>query len=155
MPERRPAVPGLYDLDAGDPPPLLGRRCEDCGYLFFPPHAFGCEVCGALPERIETVRLAGVGVVRSLAVVHRHGGSTIEAPFTVGEIALDGGPMVRAVLIGPGQFAIGDRVRSVLWTVRPVAARGEDNALWSRTVAGDGVGAEDVESVDLRFEKAP
>lgn len=63
MPERRPAVPGLYSVDGGDPPSLEGRRCLDCGYVFFPPHAFGCEVCGALPDRTEPVKLAGVGVL--------------------------------------------------------------------------------------------
>lgn len=158
MPERRPAVPGLYSIDDGDSPPLEGRRCLDCGYLFFPPHGFGCEACGALPERVERAALEGAGVLRSLAVVHRHGGGGIEAPFTVGEIALDAGPMVRAVLTGSEALAIGDRVRSVLCAVTaPAGGRGDDRGLWSRTVnagAGGGAGEEAVEKVELRFEKA-
>jgi uncharacterized protein len=133
MPERRPAVPGLYSIDGGDPPSLEGRRCLSCGYVFFPPHAFGCEVCGALPERTEPMRLAGEGVLRSFAAVHRHGGET---PLTVGEIGLDAGPTVRAALTGQGELAIGDRMRAVLWTA-PAA------------------GAQDEAVVELRFERAP
>ena len=82
-----------------------GRRCADCGYVFFPPHDFGCEACGALPERTEPTVLAGAGVLRSFATVHRHGGPSIEAPFVVGEIALDAGPMVRAVIAGEHRSA--------------------------------------------------
>jgi uncharacterized OB-fold protein len=135
MPERRPAVSGLYAIDDGDSPSLDGRRCRDCGYVFFPPHAFGCEVCGALPERTEPLKLAGAGVLRSFVVVHRHGGGDLESPLTVGEIALDAGPMVRAVLQAHPQLAIGDRMRAVLW---PAASSGASE-----------------EKIELRFERAP
>jgi uncharacterized OB-fold protein len=128
-------VPGLYSLDSGDFPSLLARRCADCGYVFFPPHAFGCEVCGALPERTEPTRLAAVGVLRSFATVHRHGGAGIEAPFVVGEIALDAGPMVRAVIAGEHELRIGDRMRALLWTTPASSASGDRE-----------------EKVELRFE---
>src|SRR5262245_4531150 len=157
MPEPGPARTPLFTVDAGEAPSLLGRRCADCGYVFFPPHDFGCEACGALPQRVEALALAGAGVLRSVAVVHRHGGSSILAPFTVGEIALDAGPMVRAVLVGDERFVIGDRVRSKLWTV-PVkpAAPGDDRGLWSRTVnAESGAETEQNERREVRFEKAP
>ena len=134
MPERRPAVPGLYAIDDGDSPSLDGRRCRDCGYVFFPPHAFGCEVCGALPERTEPIALAGKGVLRSFAVVHRHGGGDAETPLIVGEIALDAGPTVRAVLQGREEPRIGDRMRAVLWSASPPGAQEE--------------------IVELRFERA-
>jgi uncharacterized OB-fold protein len=135
MAERRPAVPGLYAIEDGDSPSLNGRRCRDCGYVFFPPHTFGCEVCGALPERTEPIALAGTGVLRSFAVVHRHGGGDAGTPLVVGEVALDAGPTVRAVLHGGEELAIGDRMRSVLWpAVSPGTAE---------------------ETIELRFEKAP
>jgi uncharacterized OB-fold protein len=134
MAERRPAVPGLYAIDDGGSPSLYGRRCLDCGYVFFPPHAFGCEVCGALPERTEPIALAGRGVLRSFAVVHRHGGGDAGTPLIVGEIALDAGPTVRAVLHGGEELAIGDRMRSVLW---PAPSPGTAE-----------------EKIELRFEKA-
>lgn len=134
MSPRRPAVPGLYSIDDGESPSLQGRRCRDCGYVFFPPHDFGCEACGAAPERVQPAALAGAGELRSFAVVHRHGGAGIEVPFTVGEIALDDGPMVRAVIAGQGELRIGDRMRTRL-LVTPA-------------------GAEPDEKVELRFERA-
>lgn len=137
-PERRPAVPGLYSIDAGGTPSLPARRCADCGYVFFPPHAFGCEACGALPERTEPTELAAVGVLRSFATVHRHAGTGIEAPFVVGEIALDAGPMVRAVIAGEQPYRIGDRVRAFLWTAPAPSASGDRE-----------------ERVELRFEPEP
>jgi uncharacterized OB-fold protein len=106
--------------------------------VFFPPHAFGCEVCGALPERTEPAELDAVGVLRSFATVHRHGGTGIEAPFVVGEIALDAGPMVRAVIAGGHELRIGDRVRALLWTVPASGASGDQE-----------------QKVELRFEPAP
>jgi uncharacterized OB-fold protein len=124
--------------------------------VFFPPHDFGCEACGAIPARVEPMALAGAGVLRSMAVVHRHGGSSIQAPFTVGEIALDAGPMVRAVLVGDGPFAIGDRVRSTLWSApaRTAPPPGDDRGLWSRTVSTEAGGATDTQPrVELRFER--
>jgi uncharacterized OB-fold protein len=155
MPESSPAPSPLFTVEAGKPPALLGRRCADCGYVFFPPHDFGCDACGALPERVEAMALAGRGLLRSVAVVHRHGGSNIEAPFTVGEIALDAGPVVRAVLVGPGPFSIGDRVRSMLWSVSARAAPSEDRGLWSRTVNAESTSVSDRETKwELRFEKS-
>ena len=119
-----------------DPPSLDGRHCLECGYVFFPPHAFGCEVCGALPERTEPMKLAGKGVLLSFAVVHRHAGGSIEGPFTVGEIALDAGPVVRAVLEGrEEELAIGQRMRAVLWAAPSPGTQQE--------------------TVELRFEKVP
>jgi uncharacterized OB-fold protein len=172
MSPRRPAVPGLYSIDDGDSPALHGRRCRDCGWVFFPPHDFGCESCGALPERVEPAVLGGTGELRSFAVVHRHGGAGIEVPFTVGEIVLDDGPMVRAVIVADGGLAIGDRMRTRLVTVpasapavppTPAAAPTPDAAApWTRsaragapspspsTAAGD-----TDEKVELRFERAP
>jgi len=146
MSPRRAAVPGLYPIDDGDSPPLLGRRCRECGYVFFPPHDFGCESCGAPPERVEPAVLAGAGELRSVAVVHRHAGAGIEVPFTVGEIALDDGPIVRAVIAGSDPPRIGDRVRTRL-VITP--ASGGPPATGAAT-AGD----EPDEKVELRFERA-
>ena len=84
--------------------------------------------------------------------------SNIQAPFTVGEIALDAGPLVRAVLVGDEPFAIGDRVRSKLWSTTAPSApapAGDDRGLWSRTVNADNAGAADeMQRWELRFEKA-
>ena len=99
--------------------------------------------------------IEGAGVLRSVVVVHRHGGGSIEVPFTVGEIALDAGPTVRAVLMGPGPFAIGDRVSSTLFGAVAQAAPSEDRGLWSRTTNADGAAtAEGQTKWEVRFEKA-
>jgi uncharacterized OB-fold protein len=87
--------------------------------VFFPPPAYGCEFCGALPDQLEPTALAGVGKLHSFATVHLHqdrSGKGLQAPFTVGLIVLDDGPAVRAILTAPTDegLRIGDRMHSVL-----------------------------------------
>ena len=154
MPESAPGQSRLFTAELGKPPVLRGRHCTACGYVFFPPHDFGCDACGAVSDRVEPVAIEGSGVLRSLAVVHRHGGSSIEVPFTVGEIALDAGPMVRAVLMGPGPFAIGDRVSATLFGVVANAAPSDERGLWSRTTNADGAATAEGPKWEVRFEKS-
>lgn len=90
--------PGLYDPD--DPQPVLhGSRCESCGAVSFPAMRIGCEVCGAPESSLAPARLAAAGVIHSVATVHMYGGRDITAPFTIAEILLDDGPLVRATLM--------------------------------------------------------
>ena len=107
-------------------PALNGVRCRACGYVFFPPQWYGCEVCGAGKEQLEAKALAGHGKLSSFATVHLHQGKGIEAPFTVGLIVLDDGPAIRAVLTDKTDagLKIGDRMRAVL----VAAADDESNA---------------------------
>ncbi len=136
MAQRIAAHPKLYSADGQTPPPLKGGRCRACGYVFFPPHSYGCEVCGAPPDQVEPAALAGKGVLYSFATVHFHQGRGIEAPFTVGTIVLDDGPVVRSLLTCRTDegLKVGDRVRSALV---PQGTDGSGN-----------------EIVELRFEKA-
>ncbi len=92
------AHPGLYDPDQ-DPPILRGTRCGQCSATFFPPFSVGCEVCGAPEASLEPADLAATGLIHSVATVHRHGGHDIETPFTVAEIELDDGPLIRATMV--------------------------------------------------------
>ena len=111
---------GLYDT-AGDPPVLQGSRCASCGTTFFPALTLGCEVCGA--TQLDPIALEATGVLHSVATVHLYQGHDIEAPFAVGEIQLDGGPLIRATMTEPlGIDAIGDRV-----TASWVAVRTDDD----------------------------
>src|SRR4051794_6246176 len=96
-PVRAAAHPGLYD-PADDQPALQGIRCDQCGTRFFPPFGIGCEVCGAPASALHPASLAAAGVLYSVATVHLHGGKDIEAPFTMAEIQLDDGPLIRATL---------------------------------------------------------
>jgi len=76
------------------------------------------------------MELRGEGVLASFATVHQHGGGG-EVPFTVGEIVLDDGPTVRALLAkseGSEEGrdpAIGGRVRAMLWPIG-TTDRGEE-----------------------------
>lgn len=116
MPNRKAVHPELYSPGSAGTPALNGGKCRACGYVFFPPQSYGCESCGAPPEKLEAAELRGSGRLHSYATVHLHQGKDIEAPFTVGLIVLDEGPAIRSLLTsrtddGP---AIGDRMASVL-----------------------------------------
>lgn len=125
--------PALYRAEGSDADPthpaLLGGICE-CGYVFFPMQTYGCERCGR--TRLMPHILSGRGKLLTSACVHLHGGKTRKAPFTVGSIALDDGPIVRTLLVGdevtlhPGQ--------RVVTTLVPI------------------VDADGAERLDLRFE---
>ena len=117
MPEQTLAQPTLYTSD--DAPKLRGGRCRKCDYVFFPPQNYGCEFCGAMPDELEPIALAGAGKLHSFATVHLHqdrSGKGLQAPFTVGLIVLDDGPAVRSILMERTNegLRIGDRMNSVL-----------------------------------------
>jgi uncharacterized OB-fold protein len=109
--------PALYQAE-GAPrrpgrPSLLGGECANCGYVFFPLQPYGCERCGSL--RLEPLTLAGSGRLIASARVHIHPGKTREAPFTIGAIALDDGPVVRTLIDEQSAGAqVGARMATVL-----------------------------------------
>ena len=92
--------PGLYRAEGSaarpDQPALLGGVCASCGYVFFPLQRYGCERCGGLD--LKPKALSGAGMLLASARVHLHPGKGREAPFTVGAIALDDGPIVRTLI---------------------------------------------------------
>lgn len=96
-----------------DRPALQGGRCT-CGTVFFPMQTYGCEVCGAHGDALKEQALSGVGTLVSSATVYIDMGQPRLAvpavPFIVGEIALEDGPVIRAILsaasedeLAPGQ----------------------------------------------------
>ena len=81
---------------------LAATRCPACGRLATPPEPYGCEGCGAPAATLEPIELAATGSVRATATVHRHHKPDPATPFTVVEVALDGGgPALKGVL-APG-----------------------------------------------------
>ncbi|MFI6025929.1 Zn-ribbon domain-containing OB-fold protein [Amycolatopsis magusensis] len=102
---RAAAHPGLYDPEA-EHPTLTGTRCARCERVYFPPLAIGCEACGALEEQLRPCPVAARGRIHAFARVHR------ETPFTIAEIQLDDGPLIRALLDVPDP-RIGDLVHAV------------------------------------------
>jgi uncharacterized protein len=92
--------PTLYrpegTADAPTHPALLGGICEN-GHVCFPLQHYGCERCGSVDLRPRL--LAGVGCLLASARVHLHAGKGREAPFTVGAVQLDDGPIVRTLIL--------------------------------------------------------
>jgi len=119
--------PALYRASgsAAEPghPTLLGGACA-CGYVFFPLQAYGCERCGGTDLQPKT--LSGAGRLLASARVHLHPGKGREAPFTVGAIALDDGPIVRTLIEeGRGDPRPGRRMAATL-----VAVEDAEGAPW-------------------------
>jgi uncharacterized OB-fold protein len=80
-------------------PALLGGRCQDCGYVFFPMQTYGCEACGS--QNLEAKALSGRGRLIASAEVFISGNKAFPAPYTVGSIVTDDGAVVRAILDVP------------------------------------------------------
>ena len=120
---------GLYDISA-DRPVLQGTRCASCNTTFFPVLSLGCEVCGS--TQLDAIVLEATGVLHSVATVHLYQGHDIEAPFVaemvrqqvvapfaIGEIQLDAGPLIRATMAEVVERdAIGARVAASWATLR-------------------------------------
>jgi len=86
-------------------------RCRDCGYVFFPAQDHGCESCGAPPSSLRAMSTPAAGVVTASVIVHTH--PVYPTPFVVGDIALDGEPVVvQAILRDPRR--VGDRVAGTI-----------------------------------------
>jgi uncharacterized OB-fold protein len=107
--------PTLYEA-AGASAVLLGYRCGQCGLAGFPRQCLGCESCGASGADLKPITLPARGVLVSFAVVHRHAGKDIAAPFVMGEIGLEDGPLIRCTLSAdtPSDLRIGQSMVGVL-----------------------------------------
>jgi uncharacterized OB-fold protein len=92
---------GLYSESASGGVPgelvLHGGRCR-CGRSFFPMQSYGCERCGRHDDDLTPSLLSTRGTLLARAVVHLHANTNRSAPFTIVKVALDDGPMVRALL---------------------------------------------------------
>jgi uncharacterized OB-fold protein len=92
---------GLYSECASSGVPgelvLHGGRCR-CGYSFFPMQSYGCERCGRHDNDLQPSLLSACGTLLARAVVHLHTNTNRTAPFTIVKVALDDGPVVRALL---------------------------------------------------------
>ncbi|HWD76973.1 MAG TPA: OB-fold domain-containing protein [Solirubrobacteraceae bacterium] len=87
------AHPGLYDPAVSEPR-LRGDRCTACSAAAFPPLRWGCQRCGAPAEQLVEDEFETTGKLLAFATVHRLPRG--EVPYTIGEILLDAGPVVRA-----------------------------------------------------------
>lgn len=97
-------------------PALIGGRCGSCSYVYFPFRSYGCERCGS--GDLAMLELAGHGRLVAAVEVHFHPAADRNAPFTIGTIALDDGPVIRTLLLAGDRFITGDPVVAVLAPVR-------------------------------------
>jgi len=109
---RQPSLIALSsDSQGSSGPRIRGRRC-DCGHLFHPPHAYGCERCGRSGAATHEVEMDPVGALTALAEVRVH--PKLPTPFTLGRVTLDGGPTLDVWLEDASRLSIGSRVRGRL-----------------------------------------
>lgn len=97
-----------------DAPRLTATTCYACGYVDFPPQAYGCRQCGAYGADLRAEEIGTAGTVVSSAVVAFHPDPAVPVPYTVAAISLDAGPAIRAIMRDPTPLAIGDAVHGEL-----------------------------------------
>ena len=115
MADAKASPPKLFSQDGvstlPDRPSLLGGRCADCGYIFFPMQSYGCERCGS--QHLESAPLAGRGKLIASAKVFMSAGEYRPAPFTVGSLITDDGAVVRSILELPEDASLAPGVEMV------------------------------------------
>lgn len=98
----------------GDTALLWGRHCAACATDSFPPQDYGCVVCGAYGDTFEACSLPAEGTLLTFTAVQVH--ETEPVPFSLGDVELDCGPVVRGRLAADVAPQIGARVRGVIVT---------------------------------------
>ncbi|MDR3417291.1 MAG: OB-fold domain-containing protein [Nevskia sp.] len=87
-------------------------QCQDCRTFIHPPRPV-CRSC--LSERVESVAVAGTGVVDTFTVNHQKWHKAMEVPYVIARVALDGAPGVFLTtnIVGcpVDSVDVGDRVR--------------------------------------------
>jgi len=87
-------------------------HCARCGTFAFPAQDYGCVRCGAYGESLEHQEIRTNGTLLTFAVVRTHPSHAV--PFTLGDVQLDAGPVVRAQLADETPLTIGLRVRALV-----------------------------------------
>ena len=97
---------------------LLGNRCAQCGAKFFPPRTV-CAACRS--TSLEAFQFNGQGELYSFTTLRQApAGFEQQAPYSVGMVRLDEGPLVEAQLTdaAPDAWRIGMRVAMVTRRLR-------------------------------------
>jgi uncharacterized OB-fold protein len=112
---------------------LIGRRCNVCNDVYFPPRGGSCPRCGVLLG--EDVDIADRGTVTTFCVVNvPFLGQQVEIPYVAATILLDGADVGMSHLIQEcpaDQVRLGMRVEAV-WKPREAWGPGLDNILHFR-----------------------
>lgn len=88
------AVKDLWSVEGGSIV-LHGRRCSACGLVIFPPQLYGCPKCGTAGDKLEPAQLPAIGRLHSFAIVNQH--PVLPTPYTIVEVELDSGSLIRAL----------------------------------------------------------
>ncbi|WP_341886976.1 hypothetical protein [Variovorax sp. YR752] len=78
--------------------PALRAVKSRSGHISFPPQHYGCQLTGDTGENLVEVLLTGRGRLHAQSTVHMHARPVPPVPFTVVEVALEDGPLVRGLL---------------------------------------------------------
>ena len=120
-----PLRPGLFDVDAGGTPRLLGSRCEACGAHFFPRRRI-CARCRS--SAMTAVPLSTRGTLYTYTTVHQST-PAFATPYVLAYADLPEGVRLLAQLAAaPGDVRIGMPVEL---RVEPVGVNAEGRPVLS------------------------
>jgi hypothetical protein len=103
-------IPQRFRLEAG--------KCDNCGYIAFPPRRV-CPECGS--RSFNTINLKPEGTIKTYTIIHVAAEEfALQTPFAVGIIETDEGARLTAQIVDcrPEDVSIGKRVRFMLRRVQ-------------------------------------
>jgi len=94
--------------------------------MFFPPHRFGCEACGESPDALSIVKHPAAGTLKAFTVVHGQSRPDGKVPLVLGQVLLDSGPSIAAILDVEDQesLAAGQKVYGTIVPAGPEDSKG-------------------------------
>ncbi|MFW0797797.1 OB-fold domain-containing protein [Gordonia sp. CPCC 205515] len=118
---KRSAEPLVYDIAEDGRPILTGVR-DTSGHISFPYQQFGSLCNGDHDAQLTPVDLSGRGRVQAAVTIEHHADPDVRTPFTLADIILDEGPVVRGVLTATVDGFVGTLVEA---TTEPIVRADE------------------------------
>ncbi|AEF39225.1 hypothetical protein [Hoyosella subflava] len=111
------AEPDLYSIDDVGVPTLFGAR-DTAGNISFPYQTYGSVFNGDHGAFLTRTPLCGVGTVTAATTVFHRSNDGTPTPVRVASIALEEGPLIRAVLADGSAARPGDTVTATTVEIR-------------------------------------
>lgn len=132
---------GLFVVPSSpsEEPHLLGRKCRNCGEVFFPPRRC-CRRCSS--QDMEELVLSRIGKLYSFTVVRKTPpGSLTKAPYFVGTVELPEGERINTLLTNcdpdnPDSLKIGDEMELVVDVIGKDEVSGQEVLGWKFRPSG-------------------
>jgi uncharacterized OB-fold protein len=107
--------PSLYRCDESGNLTIIGSSCRFCRKVSCPSGRYGCPHCGAAAEAQDLCDLSGQGSLKGFVLVNVDLPGERSAPYIVGTIALEEGPIIEGILLASGDpvYSLDQRVRAV------------------------------------------